>query len=459
MPLPLAIDRFRHRLADDRSDAAARAGLVRWLEANAPVQAALAHAHAAAAALPEGSPARVSANAEVADRHTKLVEHVRRSLGLPEDAELSQVGGLLVEGYFSDVSETRMAHVLSLLEAVPTISELHLSSLPRLSDSGLSALADAPQIRELWAGFNTQLSGRFVEALAAADHPLRSLHLAHCELELAVVPAALSLRLLEELLLVGNRAACADLSGLRDNSSLRLLGLQVDGMGAGELSVLAGLPLVTLDLSGAGSIGEAGMALLGRMPALRNLLLRGARLTAAGVASLGEKLSSVWLSSSPMDAATAAGFARHQGLKKLRIQYDAALGSGWMAAFAGHPALEELDLSLCAGLQDRDGVHLGMIPNLKEVGLSHCGAMGDQTVRALAKVPTLKRLDLSGTAITAAVIPLLATMPALQHLMLNSCALKPTDLAPLASSPSLKYLFLSTDLAAGCPTMPAKVSA
>lgn len=216
--------------------------------------------------------------------------------------------------------------------------------------------------------------------------------------------------------------------------------LSADGMRA-----LARAPLRRLYLS-TERVDDAMIEPFAAHPALINLHLNGAQLTAAGLGAVGRmpRLRRLWLASNGLDGSELAQLAPLAGqLESLNLNHSSQLSNRACEVLAGFArlafldvsgtaitgpglrqlcrigTLEQLDLSFLS-LDDADLAALVDLPGLRGLNLAYT-QLTDRTVDTLLRLRQLERLDVGGTQITAAGIERLAALPALTDLGLSEC--------------------------------------
>ncbi len=206
------------------------------------------------------------------------------------------------------------------LRRMPHLRAVRLADLPRVTDAGLSALADAAELEAVDLE-RLPVGNAAIAALWVADKPrlsavyLRDLHVGDAGVRTVTRAAALRELWLDHLPITD-----AALDGLGSAAHLTHLTVRAPGVTGSSLDRLAGLDelatadfrgcdltdaglrrlpplrsLLSFSLSGTGVTADGVRAVLGRCPAVREVLLDGTRVDEAAAAPLRRAFPAVRL--------------------------------------------------------------------------------------------------------------------------------------------------------------------
>ncbi|MFI2199655.1 NACHT domain-containing protein [Streptomyces sp. NPDC020192] len=233
-----------------------------------------------------------------------------------------------------------------------------------------------------------------------------------------------------------SHSAISDLSFLAGQTELKSLVIK-ECPALVDLSALAGLPLLSLDLTCSGP--DVDLRPLSRLPALEELFLRSPSHAPWQLEALpvGAPLHTLWLKGGVTPASGTAGLAPLTRLKTLRLDPSAG------------PASPE------------DWADLGRLPALEDLALPAAALEALPPRMVLAGITSLTLFGGGERALQAAVHLVPRAFPFLAYceLLGDMRAEGDIDVAPLAALPRLRYLALATspDRIRGTAALPASV--
>lgn len=297
--------------------------------------------------------------------------------------------------------------VLRVLGSLPHLTKLQLRMCHHFTADGITALGQAPALRQLQLPACWQLDDGAAQALAAA------------------LPQLELLGMLEAGEALGD-AGLAKLGALQGLTALDLAYSCWEHTAVGLRSLLQRLPrLQMLNVGGAEGMCDAVLQAIGTLTALTTLdVSKCQRVTTAGLRHV----------------------AQLPQLEDLRLGWNLRLQDSAVQALAVAPSarLTKLDLSFCCEITD-EGVAAAAALALRCLVLRNCNRVGDAGAAALARCTTLRRLNVSCTALTTQGMRHLATLPQLESLIVSGCrrTVTPAGLSALAAAPALRLLDLS----------------
>jgi Leucine-rich repeat (LRR) protein len=288
------------------------------------------------------------------------------------------------------ISDAGMAVVTEL----PQLKVLTLQ-LPQITDAALAHFNKVPQLEHLQLQ-RAQITDVGIGQLAGHQR----LATFYCQSDLisdeALRPLA-KLPTLHNLTLHSDRITGAGLPHLRSTAELWQLHLRSANLNDKHLAELLNQPrLQSLTLEG--SVGDAAMEPVGKLPALQSLVLDSPRVTHAGFAHLASASQLVYLS----------------------------LGS--------HGPL----------VNDQGLAHIAGLSSLVSLNIPHAEQVSDAGMEKLPRLDKLQALTLQNSQISDTALASLAKLPQLQHLAIDR-ARRVTDrgLASLKDAKQLRYLQLN----------------
>jgi uncharacterized protein (TIGR02996 family) len=300
-----------------------------------------------------------------------------------------------------------------------TLRELDVSSGHHMiDDSDVARLRGCARLRRL-ALFSCKLVTPRGLAVLRELRGLAELDLRNCLLsdEGATQLAGLPLEIVKF-----NTVANLTATGMSVLAALPLtsLDLDADSIADPAITALAGHPTLTnLELGGA-QIGPGGAAALGTLASLRRLYLPSSAITDAGVQRLPRGLRSLHLGHcAAVSDASCAHLARMQGLAFIDLSATQVTGAG-IRALREVPSLLHADLSFLY-LGDGDIAELAALPGLRSLSVAFSQRLTDTALDTIEALHALEQLDLASTAITADGIDRLARMPHLRELGVYNC--------------------------------------
>lgn len=297
--------------------------------------------------------------------------------------------------------------VMRDIATLEQVTSLRLEGCKALTDDGILALANMPQLRELTLG-GTRLTDRGMEVLR---------HLPN----------------LEWLALGGTRVSDAGAAHLAHCPRLRRVELMWTGTGDGAIAALAGHEALS-DLASGQYVTDAGLARLRDIPSFRTW--RG-DLPAAELPTREAGPTDLMLRGTFTDAGAAALTDLH-GLWSLNVD-DAALGLGprFLEPLVALPNLG----ALWFDAKDDSMPHIAALPGVRFLMIQdtsagddgftalsrsatvetiwgrRCHNLGTRGFVALAQMPTLRSLSVSCLNVADEGVAALPTFPALRELM------------------------------------------
>jgi len=226
--------------------------------------------------------------------------------------------------------------------------------------------------------------------------------------------------------------------------NLDLRGCRISNAG---ISHLTGLKiLVALKLTGKGSlcsVDDDAMDDIAKLTTLRAIALDSLWVSGDGLAKLKPLtiLEELYIGSDDnlMDDASMEVIANNfPKLKKLRISKSTVSAEG-LAHLAKLTKLEQLDLSECSQVFDDGLVHLAKLTELNRLNLWRLGVT-DEGIAQLAGLTKMKWLNLDNTRITNSGMAHLAGMKQMENLYLGSTGITDESLVNLEGMSALKEL-------------------
>ena len=207
---------------------------------------------------------------------------------------------------------------LDCLRQLPELRSVRLADLPKVTDAGLAALADSAGLESLdlerlpvgnaglaavWAGDKPQLSVVYLDDLRVGDAGVRAVtrapalrdltldHLPITDAALGGIGSAAHLTHLRIRAAGVTGAGFDQLAGLDELATADFRGCDLTDAGLRAVPPLRSLASVSL--SGGGVTADGVRVLLGRCPAVRDVLLDGTAVDEAAAASLRRKYPAV----------------------------------------------------------------------------------------------------------------------------------------------------------------------
>lgn len=381
---------------------------------------------------------------------TRITDDGGAALGGLARLEIADLGGtrvgaktvaalrrLPLHELFLDRTRVR-GEVATLATLAPALVRFDVSSTAHHpTDQELAWLAGARQLVEIGVS-GAKLHDPLVLALARLP-ALRVLRVADTEITKAAVQAVAARRDLEEVDLAGTPVDDASAAALLAAPELRILRLDGTPISDAALAAAPGPKLVELYLSQT-TVGDAGLAVLDRLPHLAALGLGFTQIsdaTLARIARLGE-LHTLVLSKVKAPPEALVELAALRRLERLYLDQSRADDAVAAALAASSGTLRVLHL---AG----SDVSEAGLPALRALGELEELTLGDTRVREaiadLSAWPRLRTLSLTGLLLTDQALPRLAARPSLVALDLSATDIR--DPSPLAALPHLRVLGLA----------------
>ena len=203
----------------------------------------------------------------------------------------------------------------------------------------------------------------------------------------------------------------------------------------------SGLETLTEIDANRSAVTDAGLASLGKLPALKKLVLDGTVVTNQGMKALQNvrSLEHLSLNSTKITAEGLAFLAELPGLKRLEIS-QCSLTPAEFAAIGKLPALEALVLNRSPDVNDEALDLICEASTLKSLQLNETIGLTDKGLMALAKVPALEELHLNRSQITGVGLGAAISKGGLKRLKLLAISAAPINLAGARAINSLKTL-------------------
>jgi hypothetical protein len=223
----------------------------------------------------------------------------------------------------------------------------------------------------------------------------------------------------------GNILPAFTVAGMRTLAAAPLRELHLDAVGLDDRCIepLLGHPaLANLELPGA-CITAPGARVLGSLPQLRRLEIPESTLDDLGVAALAPLAGQ--LQSLHLGGATSLTDAACETLSALeRLAFldigSTQIGGAGIRMLSQLRDLEQLDLRFLDLVAD-DVLALAPHAKLRELSLYMCHRITDRAIDAIERLSLLAHLDLGGTQITREAIDRLARMPRIHTIGLEAC--------------------------------------
>lgn len=332
------------------------------------------------------------------------------------------------------------------LHAMHALKILTLRGWDRLSSGALGFLTSVvttssttrgpPQIRHLDLSGCRDLNGTALKPLKACASSLISLKLQYC-VGLCGRNALAGLENLTALTFL-HLGGCTGLLGTSSLSSLAVLSslhhLNMEGLinvpllDRGLVAVGWGScrQLTSISLQGCNTLGDDGIAALGRLPCLKALNLSDCcNITGMGFeAWSGSPLTSLQLQGASRinDEGMAEIGLQLTNLQELSLKHCREVTDGGIAALAGSvKQLKALSLQGMLELSDEGVVALCVLGSLSSLELQYC-QFGDEGACELTKLTNLTSLDLMYSwKVTDETMKALGAMPMLRNLNIMGC--------------------------------------
>ncbi len=206
-------------------------------------------------------------------------------------------------------------------------------------------------------------------------------------------------------------------------------------------SISTGLESITEINAQGGGVTDAGLAELGKLPALQKLSLDGTAVTDEGMKGLQRvrSLQSLSLNATRISAGGLERLATLPGLKRMELM-GCDLTQADFAAIGKLPALESLVLNRVLELNDAGLELICEASTLKSLHLNECVGLTDKGLVALAKAPGLEELYLNRANITGVGLGAAGAKKGLKSLRVLAVSAAPISLPGARAINSLKTL-------------------
>ncbi|MHC4200659.1 MAG: hypothetical protein ACYSU0_11760, partial [Planctomycetota bacterium] len=315
----------------------------------------------------------------------------------------------------------------------------------RLTDEGLAAFKDLPDLAMLWLRHKSGLTAKGLAHLAHLPN-LRFMDLYGLDADEEALAQIGRIRSLEELELGSwKKLTDAGLAKLRNLANLRRLELgscrKLTGVGFRHLRHLPRLSRLALGYTG---LTDEGLAEVCRLPALTHLDINGnGGVKARGLASLGKatKLRELDLSYISISDESLEPLSGLPSLSGLRLRRSTRLTDAGLAHLAKLKNLTELDFYGCTGITDRGMAHLRSLGKLTKLDITK-SQVTDKGVEHIRQLAGLVHLDLHGTRVTDAGVARLAVLKELEFFNLAGTPVTDACLVSLRKFPDLTRTYL-----------------
>lgn len=344
------------------------------------------------------------------------------------------------------------AELTCLLAQLPQLRRLALGACISVSDTGVEAVAELPQLVALSLD-GAAITGRGLLALAQAPR-LSEVLLRHTAL---LTPSAVAAWL--------SRLCCPlralELTGCLDDASLQLLAAACPGLEhlSAEASPLTNAAadtlgrltrLTSLSLRSCSNFRDAGLAFVAATPGLRHLDLVNTGIGDAALAQLAARAPSLGSLAVGLDASCHLCPSRNISSRICAISDEGLRSIGRLSGLSSLRVMD-CDLVTSAGL--------AALTALRQLGdLELKWNVDDEGLRQLCSLPKLRRLSLSGArAVSSVGLCHLQHLPSLTDLQVSECH-DLAQLAPLTQATALRRLSLSRCHGLGPAMLPALLS-
>jgi hypothetical protein len=297
---------------------------------------------------------------------------------------LEEAGARLIRNPDGQVSGVRMLNLKATdpdvrrLAEIPSLQSLSIQECPGITGSGLEAIAQLPELKQL-SIILTPVDDAGMAHLAAASQ-------------------------LEVLALTGTPVTDAGLKSLSSCGQLKRLTLNnLQGVTDAALSPCASLKaLESLSLAGCQGISGSGLASLKALPALRVIDLTGTKVLSQGAEHLAQigQVHELVLDTTLVTDDVAAQIARVTGLQRL-VLGGAPITDAGLMRLTSLKELRSLDLSGCNQIPPSAWSELLNFPALEELLLTSIKGLTDEEAGVLASIPTLRRVNVANTRFSA----------------------------------------------------------
>ncbi|MDO5565116.1 MAG: hypothetical protein Q4G59_00570 [Planctomycetia bacterium] len=348
------------------------------------------------------------------------------------------LGGLQIDGI--DIGDEH----LPSLKSLSSLHSLELGYSERITDLGLDALAELPQlkllslsdiklkgdgftrltqIKSIAIGWYSSNTDRLLTHLVPLTQ-LENVHIGCSDFSDAGLATLAQLPRLQKLVIQIGFSSITDkgVTALKSATSLRML-------------ILSSCPKVT----------DRGIASLSELVNLESLKLGCEKLTDASMKSISQLVRLEYLDISSCEKVSAAGLALLSGLtciSKLSLPYKSK-PEAYLPAIKTFTQLDELDCGHSTVTDDLLSNIAGMV-HLRKLKLSTCPNLTDQGMSVLSSLQKLEMLDLFGNAwLTDDGLRHIASLKKLRWLDLSGCSSLPDDcISTLTQLPDLQWLGL-----------------
>jgi Leucine-rich repeat (LRR) protein len=307
----------------------------------------------------------------------------------------------------------------------PKLRVLELTN-SQITDAGLAELADLTALEEIQLEFSPNIKGSGLKHLVG-NKKLKALDVGIGQIDdeaLRALRKAGLLHTLQRLFGPNERPQSDD--------AIRSLWL-AQGVTDVGIAELVGLPgLQSLQLHGP-NFSDRSMVVLGKMPALRELTMRGARVTDVGLREIAglKHLEVLIIDDAPITDDGLKTIGEFRSLHTLYLNSPRIKGEGFRH-LAGLPLRM---LFLCGSITDN------YLRVLRETKLMHTLYHAQNIYRLPARSEKdIDSLDLSRQPITAAGLKELKDLPGLKILRLNGVPIKAEEFVNLSGVPSLEVV-------------------
>jgi Leucine-rich repeat (LRR) protein len=381
---------------------------------------------------------------------TEITDDSGAALGAIAGLEICDLGGtrvgaktvaalrqLPLRELFLDHTRVR-GEVATLAGLAPGLIRFDVSNTPHhASDAELAWLAGAPHLIE--AGVSgAKLHDPLVLALAKLP-ALRTIRVADTEITSAAIRAIAARADLEEVDVGGTPVDDASAAALLAAPEMRVVRIDDTPISDAALAGAIGPKLVELYLTRT-SVGDAGLAVLDRLPHLVALGLGHTRIgepTLARIARLGE-LHTLVLSKLDVPAEALRALGELHQLQRVYLDQSRADDTAIAALAASRDTLRVLHLS-GSDVSDAGVTALRALDQLDELTAGDTRMHG--AIADVSAWPRLRTLSLIGLELGDAALPQLAAGRSLVTLDLSATEVR--DPSPLAALPRLRTLGLA----------------
>lgn len=333
--------------------------------------------------------------------------------------------------------DTRAAEALAALAGNTSVVSVGIEN-DALTDADLGHLSGCANLARLTLLNCPKVTGTGLSALAGCKK-LKALSATACALTDAAPRALASVAALEELTLDGAKLTDAGLRALATLPALEVLSLEGTPVTGTAFAAPGWAKVRELNLARAAVSDEGGAAVLA-LPLLARLTADRTPITDAGLPGLAraKNLVELSLSATRITDVSVRLAVQNENLRSLDVS-ETHIGGGWLARVPERPRLRKLNVARTK-FDDEGAALLVRFPNLSRFDASGCESLTDKGLTALGAVRALTAVELSATAAGDATAAALAQLPELTDAGFGRSKLTDAGAKLLGSAAKLRVL-------------------